>query len=304
MIWPNNKEFAFTIVDDTDDATIASTQMIYDYLLKKSIYITKTVWLYDSRDENIGLSLQNEEYKQLILDLNTEGFEIALHNVGSGHFTRDEIKRGIEIFQDIFGYYPQMHINHNLNPDNLYWGYEKYSFVFRKIIELLKIRNKQFFGNDSKSKYFWGDIAKEKIKYFRNRDSSKINTLGFDPQMPYKEKSKLKFSNYWFSCSNGEDLARFNNLLTTENIEILKKEKGCCIVYTHFGDEFLDKNGNLNSDFKSKIDFLSTQNAWFAPVSSILNYLLENRKSEIASEKYLFCLDMKWFFERIFKTKN
>jgi hypothetical protein len=42
--WPNGKRFAFTIVDDTDDATVQKVRPVYDFLLELGIRSTKTVW--------------------------------------------------------------------------------------------------------------------------------------------------------------------------------------------------------------------------------------------------------------------
>lgn len=41
----------------------------------------------------------DEDYYRFILDLRDTGFEIALHNVGSGAFYREEIINGIEVFK-------------------------------------------------------------------------------------------------------------------------------------------------------------------------------------------------------------
>lgn len=48
--WPNNKKFASTIVDDTDNGTIENTKPIYDFLYEHGLIITKTVWVYPPRD--------------------------------------------------------------------------------------------------------------------------------------------------------------------------------------------------------------------------------------------------------------
>jgi hypothetical protein len=50
MDWPENKDFAFTIIDDTDNATLDNIKPIYDFLLSKNIKTTKTVWIYEPRD--------------------------------------------------------------------------------------------------------------------------------------------------------------------------------------------------------------------------------------------------------------
>lgn len=284
MTWPKNKDFAFTIIDDTDYATVSNIKPIYDLLLNHNIVTTKTVWVYPTRNEYSGECLLDDNYCKFILDLKSQGVEIALHSVGSGAFIREEIIEGFEIFKNKIGNYPKLHINHAKNPENIYWGNSSYNYIL-KFYSWLRNSKEIFYGEKPESKYFWGDIAKTHIKYIRNKIHNGINTLSLDPLMPYRDKNK-KYSNFWFSSSNGEDLNLFNKLITKENIDKLRDEKGLCIVYTHFGDGFV-KDGKVDNEFQEKINYLATQNAWFAPASDILDYLLIKKKNEYASNSYL-----------------
>jgi hypothetical protein len=297
--WPENKDFAFTVIDDTDDAFLDNIKPIYNYLIKKSIITTKSVWVYPTRDDVKGDSLLDQKYFEFVKCLKEKGFEIILHNVGSGFFNREEIIEGLKIFKQLFGYIPTMQVNHSRNPDNIYWGINRYSFIFKKFFKFLRLENFSFYGDDPDSNHFWGDYSKKHIQYFRNRDYHGINTLFFDPLMPFIEKSKEKFSNYWFSCSIGNNLKTFNSLLSKKNIDKLKEQKGCCIVYTHFGEDFVDNNNNLNPEFIETIDYLSKQNGWFVPAGDILNFLKNNKSSDYVSGFYLFYLDLIWLIQRI-----
>jgi len=229
MNWPKKKEFAFTIIDDTDNSNINNIKPIYDYLASKNIKTTKTVWIYPSRDRYTGQTLQNNNYYKFIKLLKSDGFDIQLHNVGSGNFSRTEIIKGLDEFKQKLGKYPNMHINHCSNSDNLYWGHKRFGMILRKTMQIIEGSKKRFYGDEINSNYFWGDIAKEKIKFIRNRVFNGINTLKYDPKMPFREKRKI-FSNYWFSSSDGHNLKQFNNLVTKSNIDKLKREKGLCIV--------------------------------------------------------------------------
>lgn len=119
--WPNNKNFAFAIVDDTDNSDINNIKPVYDYLYECGLKTTKTVWVYPSRNQFTGDSLMNKEYLEFVKELIDKGFEIGLHNVGSGDFYREEILEGITIFKEKLGHTPRMHINHANNKDNIYW---------------------------------------------------------------------------------------------------------------------------------------------------------------------------------------
>jgi hypothetical protein len=300
MNWPKKKEFAFTIIDDTDNSNINNIKPIYDYLASKNIKTTKTVWVYPSRDIFTGQTLQNNNYYKFIKLLKSDGFDIQLHNVGSGNFSRTEIIKGLDEFKQKLGKYPNMHINHCSNADNLYWGHKRFGMILRKTMQIIEGSKKRFYGDEINSNYFWGDIAKEKIKFIRNRVFNGINTLKYDPKMPFREKRKI-FSNYWFSSSDGHNLKQFNNLVTKSNIDKLKREKGLCIVYTHFASDFVDQQGKLDEIFKENINYLSKQNGWFVPANDILEYLLSQKKKDYVSSSYINKLDLRWLIDKIKK---
>jgi len=302
IIWPNRKEFAFSIVDDTDFATVKNVKPIYDYLYDKGIKTTKTVWCYPSRDKYSGESLSDLNYRIFIKSLYENGFEIAFHGVGSGEFKRQEIESGLQLFHDIIGSYPKMYINHASNPEGLYWGNKRFSIPLKQIYDLIKVflgkPSVVTSGEDEDSKFFWGDYAKEHIKYIRNRVFSGINTFKYDPYMPYIEESK-KYSNYWFSSSDGYNCRKFNSLLSQKNINKLVSENGCAIIYTHFAYDFIEKDGNLNKSFIEAMDYISELNGWFAPASEILDYIQQQRDNDkniknVASLK----MDCRWACER------
>ena len=194
-----------------------------------------------------------------------------------------------------------MHINHSSNIDNIYWGYKRYGVLLKKLMKILKGKQRQFYGEELGSDQFWGDYSKKYIKFIRNRVFNGINTLKYDPQMPFKERKKKKYSNYWFSSSDGHTIEEFNDLTSKSNIEKLKTQKGLCIVYTHFAVGFTDSNGILNKTFKDNMEYLSKQNGWFAPASEVLEYLITQKKKDYTSGMYINILDLKWLLDRIKK---
>jgi hypothetical protein len=300
MHWKHNKDFAFTIIDDTDRAVLGSIRPVYEFLKSIGIFTTKTVWVHPPRDRFPGDTLHDTAYLAFIQSLRKEGFEIQLHNVGSGSFPRADIITGLDLFREAFGTYPSMQINHASNPDNLYSGYKRFGRVLNGLMQLLAGEKRRSYGDEPGSIYFWGDIARTRIRFIRNRVFNGINTLRCDPKMPFRETGK-KYANYWFSSSDGHTIDEFNKLVTPIHIEKLKRQGGLCIVYTHFADGFVDGNGELDADFKRNMQYLSKQNGWFAPASEMLDYLLEVRGEETASQFYLTVLDIKWLFQRFLK---
>lgn len=304
--WPNGKKFALTIVDDTDYATVANVKPVYDYLFNKEIITTKTVWCYPSRDKFGGETLADQQYVDFIKSLIENGFEIAFHGAGSGSFERTEIESALNLFNDITGYFPRIYINHASNPDGIYWGKKRFGVPLTQIYDLIKKSTGKSTvfssGDDKDSVYFWGDYAKKHIKYIRNRVYSGLNTLTCDPYMPYLEKRKLKYSNYWFSSSDGYNCKKFVSLLTSKNIDNLVAEQGCAIIYTHFAYGFIEEDGSLNKAFRDTIDYLCEQNGWFVPASDILDYMRNQRNSDIYIGNLAnLIMDCRWICERMLR---
>ena len=303
--WKNNKKFALTIVDDTDGACVDNIKPVYDCLYQNKILTTKTVWMYRPRDYFLGDSLENAEYLNYILDLQKNGFEIALHDVGSGRFERAEILSALKKFNELFGAYPKIQINHGDNPSSIYWCGKRFSAPVSKIYDFYKKRKGTFVqseGDAADSGSFWGDECKKHIKYIRNRVYGELNLLKRDKYTPYREKRKDLCSNYWFSSSDAMTADMFVKLLSEKNVDRLERENGCAVIYTHFGYGFVDKNNRLREDVRKAIEYAAKKDGWFAPASEILDFMLEHkRQNEYITETSSLMLDMKWIAERVYR---
>jgi hypothetical protein len=305
--FPDNKRFAFTVFDDTDGATVDNVKPVYDFLHELGIKSTKSVWVYPSRGSFGGSSLHDEEYARFILSLRDKGFEIALHSVGDGKFTTVEIREGVELFKSIVGYYPKVHANHASNPDCLYWWEKRFEEPISFFYTLFSSRQSQDGGETRDGECFWGDVAKQHIKYIRNLTFGGIDTLAIDPRMPYLRKRTLEYSNYWFSSSDGHTASEFLDLLTEGNIDRLAEDGGACIIYTHFASGFAT-GGNLNPGFRKSIEYLTRQDGWFVPVSTLLDYILSERQQigcKIEpSYGYFLYLNWRWAIDRYIKHRR
>lgn len=273
------KNFYFTIVDDTDDSTLENTKPIYDFLFERGILITKTVWVYPPRDEpSSGDSLQRKEYLDFIKDIKSKGFEIGLHNVGSGDYKRDEILKGLEEFKTKLGEYPKIHINHSYNPDSIYGGYKRFNQPFKFLVKKMYPQYAGVFqGEEKKSDFFWGDKHKEIIQYNRNHEFEGLNTRKYDKYMPYVDPKRSQYSNYWFSATFAPNQLVFNHLVNKETIQKLEKQGGVCIIFTHLG--YYMKNGKIDEGFVERINWLAkNKNGVYIPVSKVLDKIVEERK--------------------------
>lgn len=301
MDWPGKKAFVFTIFDDTDNSTVANTKPVYDLLRELGMRTTKSVWVYPPRGRFTGQSLSDLNYLAWIQSLHTEGFEIGLHNVGDGDFTRSEILQGLDLFRDHLGFYPRIHTNHVSNRDNIYWLEDRFEWPFRQLYRwyrILRGMESKSLGSQPGSNCFWGDACKKHIAYIRNHTCQDINTLKFDPLMPHKTINKDAFSNLWFSSSDGHTVEEFCDLLKPESVHRLMTEGGVCIVYTHFASGFVDQNNAVKPQVRKRLEHLASLNGYFAPVGTVLDHLITHRKASAAAHPPS---NFRWLLDRVIK---
>jgi hypothetical protein len=210
----------------------------------------------------------------------------------------------MELFREYIGSYPRVHANHASNPDNLYWGSKR--FVAPLSLLYSTIRRMQgsppySHGDETMSPHFWGDMARERIKYVRNFTFNDINTLAVDPRMPYVDKRK-PYVNYWFSSSDGHTVREFTDLIHPDNVDRLQRDGGLCIVYTHFASDFVDDDGKVDERFADRVRCLSARPGWFAPVGEVLDYILASGPSERTIGYWSqLRLELLWMRDRIAK---
>ncbi|MCE5303102.1 MAG: hypothetical protein LLF97_08345 [Planctomycetaceae bacterium] len=302
-LWPDAKKFAFTIFDDTDNATVANVGPVYSFLADCGFRTTKSVWVVDGnphRGNCVGDSCAKPDYLRWVKNLQSRGFEIGFHNCSWHGLPRDEIRAALDRFVDLFGNNPQSAANHTGVEESIYWADARLSGWRRWVYNLLtRFHNyKRFTGHVEGNEYFWGDFCKERIKYLRNFTYHEINTLKACPFMPYHDPQR-PFVNYWFASSDGHDLPTFNECLSEENQDRLEEEGGACIMYTHFAKKFCE-DGKLNPRFRELMLRLSKKNGWFVPTATLLDYLLKVNGHHAISNAERRGLEMKWLGEKIF----
>lgn len=306
--WPNNKKFAFTVIDDTDCSTLSNAPIVYNYLSQLGFKTTKSVWIFDgeTREDNksiIGTTCEDENYLKWVKSLKKEGFEIALHSTSWSSSKREKIIKGLDQYKLYFGEDPNILVQHNDSKDceSLYWGENRvtgfYRFIYKLIMKIKKNKRDIYFGEKKDSNYFWGDLCKERIKYVRNFVYPEINTLKVCPYMPYHDQLR-PYVKYWFASTEAPDVNSFNKCLSIENQNKLEVEGGACIIYTHFGNDFVSK-GVLNSDFTKLMENLSAKNGWFVPASKLLDYIIENKNNKNISKNERDRLERKWLFHKL-----
>jgi hypothetical protein len=297
--FPDNRKFAFTILDDTDLSTIDNVGPIYQLLAELGMRTTKSVWPLASVPEGRqgGDSLQEADYLRFVLDLQTQGFEISLHNVRNHDATREMIDLGLEEYRKLVGSYPRIQTNHSTNRDNIYWGAAR----FNRLKLLYKAGTAlqdghTFEGHNPDTAYFWGDLCRERVEYVRNFVFREINLDRVNPTMPYHDESR-PFVNNWFSSCRGGNVDSFCEMLSEANQERLEDEGGVCIMYVHFACGFVTR-GAVHPRVEELLRRMAGRNGWFAPVSTVLDFLRKERKGLTIPSAELTSMEQRWAFDK------
>ena len=119
--------------------------------------------------------------------------------------------------------------------------------------------------------------------------------------MPYRDKQYDEYANYWFSSTFASNQWMFKKQVNKMSIDRLENEGGVCILYTHLGYYMVD--GVIDPHFKKMIEYLGSKNSgWYVPVSTVLDFLNQNKKSNNISE-YIPTYFKKWIEFRSLWTR-
>src|SRR5262245_44873449 len=102
ITWPQGKRFAFTLMHDTYRSSVENKRPVNDFLCENGFITTRTVWPLSPRGSPIGGgdSLEDQDYRDLILNLKTKGFEIALHGASDESSPRPRVIEGLKKFKE------------------------------------------------------------------------------------------------------------------------------------------------------------------------------------------------------------
>jgi hypothetical protein len=286
--FPGGARFAFTVMDDTDVATVENIRPIYRLLESLGMRTTKTVWPVrceeGSRNFSLSETLEDPHYRDFAVDLHARGFEIAFHGATMETSTRERTARALERFRSTFGMPPRVHANHALNRENLYWGAARVDDSALRLLYRIALGQApdsspdESQGHCPESPYWWGDFCLEQIEYVRNLTFSEINVLRVNPSMPYRDPTR-PYVRWWFSTADAENVDEFNELLRPENQERLEAEGGVCIVATHLGKGF-GVDGKVHPETQRLLELLAARNGWFPPVGALLDWLRARREHD------------------------
>lgn len=306
--WPHGHAFAFTIFDDTDWTTLPDGRLIYEFLTDLGFRITKSVWPLATTAPRTtgGDTCADPDYLEWVLSLRDQGHEIGYHNATDHPSLRNETIEGLEKFREMFGQYPRVGADHGGNSEALYWGPRRLSgwrsLAYSLIQRSLQPHRPRFSGDDPESRFFWGDICQQHISYWRNFTFAETNTLRACPEMPYHDPAR-PFVNHYFSATDAPRRESFLKRLTTDRLDQLTAEGGACIMYTHFGVDFV-VDGALDPGFVNVMTALSRRNGWFAPVSDVLDFLSSQQQPSPFNASRRRRLEILWLVDRLRNTRR
>ena len=298
LAYPGGKRFAFTVIDDTDVATVENVTPVYRLLERLGMRTTKTVWPLGcpegSRNFSSSDTLENPVYREFVVDLQRRGFEIASHGATMESSERERTLAGFQQLSETFGAYPRVHANHAFNRENLYWGAAR---VDQPLVKSLYRRYNgrpvdYYLGHVEGSPYWWGDVCAQHVAYVRNLTFREINLEKVNPSMPYHDPSR-PLVRWWFSAADAEDCLEFNALLRPQNVRRLEEERGFCIVATHFGKGFVE-DGEVNRITRQRLEELARRDGWFPTVSELLDWLREQHVSDSLPPREWRSMQWRW----------
>lgn len=299
--WPAGKDFAFSVFDDTDLATLDNVPAVYAFLKDLGFRTTKSVWpMQGERPPYVGgATCGDPKYLQWVRSLQEAGFEIAFHGATGHSALRGDVILGMERFKELFGHFPVTLANHSHCREGIYWGRHRLSGINRLAYDAITLLRPcgAFRGHVEGDPHFWGDICRDTVRYVRDFAFPDLNTLKACPIMPYHDPQR-PYVNYWFASSEGGVVGSFNRRLAETAQDRLEEEGGACIMYTHFAFGFYE-DGQLNSTFRSLMRRLGKKNGWFVPVGTLLDYLLEVQGHHDITPGQRRALERRWLWHKI-----
>lgn len=283
QIFPHGKRFAFSILDDTDVATVANIKPIYRLLEQLGIRATKTVWPVacpeGSKNFASSQTLEDPDYLHFVRDLQDRGFEVTWHGATMESSLRERTRTALDRFHECLGHFPRIHVNHAENRENLYWGADRIDAPLLKLLFGRLAQPPDYFqGNRRDSPYWWGDLCTQHVLYARNLTFTHPNLAAINPSMPYHDPSR-PLVHYWFSCVDAEDAPAFADLLHPRLQQELESSGGFCLVATHFGKGFV-RDGQVHPLVAERLTQLAQRPGWFPNAGELLDWLREHRTTD------------------------
>jgi hypothetical protein len=302
--WPGGAPFAFTVFDDTDRMTLENGPPVYDVLTDLGFRVTKSVWPVepDGPARTGGATCADPDYLAWVLRLRDAGHEIGLHNASDHPSVRATTIRALDRFEELFGGPPRVGADHVGNLEAMYWGPKRLtglrSAAYRAAMAVTRPYRPVTSGEDPTSDYFWGDVLRDRIDYWRNFTFRTLDTLAACPAMPYHDPAR-PYVNWWFGSTHAPSADVFVDLLTPAHLDALAASGGACVIYTHVAMGFAP-DGVVDPRVTAVLEDVASRGAWCAPVSEVLDHIRAERGSDAPiTGAQRRSLERRWVGEQI-----
>lgn len=301
--WPGDNVAAFAVFDDTDATTLENGPPVYEFLSGMGLRVTKSVWpLAPTKRQTVGgTTLGDPDYLRWVLELQQAGHEIGYHNATDHPSVRGDTIRALDRFEELFGHPPKVGADHSANIEALYWGPLRLSGLrssaYAAAQRIMRPNRPTFSGSDPRSDYFWGDVCRERVTYWRSFCFDEVDMLRVSPKLPYHDPRR-SYVNFWFTSSDGSNVPRFVRHLTEEKLDRLEAGGGVCIMYVHFGSKFA-VDGQVDPSFVDAIERVADRRIWVAPVGEVLDHLRAQMGDSSLTDRERWWLENRWVLDRL-----
>lgn len=303
VAWPGGHRFAVTVFDDTDGTTLATGRPVYDLLTSHGMRITKSVWpLAPDRPVSVGGdSCDDPDYLAWVLDLRDAGHEVGYHHASDHSSERDRTRRALDRFRELFGADPRVGADHAGNIESLAGGSDRLTgarrAAYRTVERVRAPERPRFLGADPTSPWFWADLCRDRVTYWRGLTYATTDLFDVCPHLPYHDPVR-PFVDQWFVSADAPRLDRLLSLLAPEHLNRLERRGGLCILYTHLGlDTSVD--GRVDPRLAAAVEDLTRRDGWFAPVSEVLDHLRAVRGDHVLTDRERRRLERRWIADRL-----
>jgi hypothetical protein len=304
-VWPDGRRFAFSIFDDTDATTLATGRPVYDLLTDLGLLVTKSVWpLGPERLQTVGgSSCAEPDYLAWVLELQAAGHEIGYHHASDHSSERARTIAALDRFRDLFGHDPRVGADHAGNRESLDAGAARLSGwrrrVYHRVARLRQPDRPPFLGAVPGSPWFWGDVCRERITYWRGLTFARTDLCDVGVPFPYHDPSR-PYVNRWFLSSDAPRLEHLLARLAPAQLDRLERQGGVCILYTHLGLDAAP-DGVVDPRLVRALTDLAGRGGWCAPVSRVLDHLHAGRGgvTPVLSDRERARLERRWIVDRV-----
>lgn len=219
----------FVLTNDPDHGTTEDYRAVFLELNKIGMKITTAVFCVMEDDGSLLAqhcrvgethTLADPAFRDLMLEQQAAGHEIAFHGYSQISNTRTRFIEGLDIFKDVFGHDPFTYIEHGGNP-------------FRNPTGMCKNETMQMDGMNPESEHFIMDILRDRLGCvwgFEALDEDLENWPDIE-QVFFSVDDVLFFRR--------QRMSRFDHVSSNET-------GGCFVGYTHFGF----KKHHLSPDYR------------------------------------------------------